>query len=413
MILSYNKNIFTKVNKWDSTYSYYGILISGKLNQYNGQGYKLVDIIDVDWDGAYISKLNTYLYTSEDLINILDKYAGNFSYISNNYVKYSYLDDFVNYTEEHFTELIEEKSAYNQTYILHSVLESLTFDYDILNSISELVLDRTKYIEVPYGELDLDNETAEYYIFQNNKYILVDKEYILSHPDDTYYEFLIKDIINIQKDIKNIKAQIGVSYFNDNTQEYSYTGFYENFYNIDNNISYLYNYSNEINERSYDAYNYGYIAYNTSNKNKEIIGYASQYNVYTLTDHPEENQDNLYIYNNGSYIKANYLPQYTGKYYILNYKLDGSGIIKDIEDLKEQSIDNSNILNNLKTKNLDEENIIFNINNNSENYKEKIITIDLIKSLFTDENGKLTTGLINNYTLDNVLSYITDWNILN
>ena len=203
MNLSYNKNIFTKVNKWDSTYSYYGILMSGKLNQYNGQGYKLVDIIDVDWDGAYISKLNTYLYTSEDLINVLDKYAGNFSYINNNYVKYSYLDDFVNYTEEHFTELIEEKSAYNQTYILHNVLEALTFDYDILNSISELVLDRTKYIEVPYGEIDLDNEAAEYYIFKNNKYILVDKEYILSHPDDTYYEFLIKDIINIQKDIKN------------------------------------------------------------------------------------------------------------------------------------------------------------------------------------------------------------------
>lgn len=409
MNLSYNTNIFTKVNKWDNTYTYSGILMSGKLNQINGQGYKLVDVIDIDWDGAYISKLKSYLYTSEDLINVLNRYAGNFSDIENNYIKYSYLDDFINYVDEHFTELIEEKAAYNQTYVLENVIQALTFDYEILNSISELVMDRTKYIEVPYTELDLDNPSAEYYIYKNNKYILVDNEYILSHPDDRYYEFLIKDIINIQRDIKNIKNQIGLSYYDEENNSYTYTGFYENFYNIDNNISYLINYADNINEVSYEAYNYGYIAYNTSNKNKETIGYHSRYNVYEITDTPELYPDNLYIYYEGSYYKSEYVPN-MGPYYTFTEKINGTGIIKDIEDLQNEI--NNNSINNLKLENLDKNNLLFELNSNSSNPKEKIITIDLIKSYFYINNGELTNGIINSYSLINSLSYILNWNIL-
>ena len=39
--LNYNKDIFTNVRKWDNENSYLGVLVAGKLNQYNGQGYPI------------------------------------------------------------------------------------------------------------------------------------------------------------------------------------------------------------------------------------------------------------------------------------------------------------------------------------------------------------------------------------
>ena len=73
--LTYNNEIFTNVDKWSwdgTSYDFKGILLSSKLNQKNRQDYKLLDAIDIDWDGAWVKSLNTYINNTEDLINILD-----------------------------------------------------------------------------------------------------------------------------------------------------------------------------------------------------------------------------------------------------------------------------------------------------------------------------------------------------
>ena len=78
--LQYNKNIFPNVNKISfdgTTYSYNGILIASKLNQKNGQGYRLLDAIDIDWNGAWVSSLNTYLNSTEDLVQALNDLNAN------------------------------------------------------------------------------------------------------------------------------------------------------------------------------------------------------------------------------------------------------------------------------------------------------------------------------------------------
>lgn len=78
--LQYNKNIFPNVNKISfdgNVYSYNGILIASKLNQKNGQGYKLLDAIDIDWNSAWISSLNTYLNSTEDLVQALNDLNAN------------------------------------------------------------------------------------------------------------------------------------------------------------------------------------------------------------------------------------------------------------------------------------------------------------------------------------------------
>ena len=109
----YNQNIFTDVNKYVSdgkgNVTYTGILIASKLNQKNGQDYPLLDAIDIDWNGSWIESMSTYLYTTEDLIAVLDhlsrsnessklwdeinKIWNQINEITASYVTYSYLED--------------------------------------------------------------------------------------------------------------------------------------------------------------------------------------------------------------------------------------------------------------------------------------------------------------------------------
>lgn len=70
--LTYNNSLYTRINKWDDEYSYKGVFVASKLNQKNGQDYKLLDAIDIDWDGIWFSSLGTYINTTDDLIEILN-----------------------------------------------------------------------------------------------------------------------------------------------------------------------------------------------------------------------------------------------------------------------------------------------------------------------------------------------------
>lgn len=72
----YDSNFFPDVNKQiisGDKVAYTGILVASKFNQKNGQDYPLLDVVDIDFNGAWISSMNTYLKTSYDLIYVLDK----------------------------------------------------------------------------------------------------------------------------------------------------------------------------------------------------------------------------------------------------------------------------------------------------------------------------------------------------
>ena len=71
--LTYNTSLYTRINKWDSDYTYKGVLVASKINQKNGQDYKLVDAIDIDWDGIWFDSLKSYINTTDDLIGILER----------------------------------------------------------------------------------------------------------------------------------------------------------------------------------------------------------------------------------------------------------------------------------------------------------------------------------------------------
>lgn len=72
--LTYSE-IFTNVHKYNEDGSYTGLQIASKLNQKNGQDYKLIDAIDIDWNGAWLEKAQTYINTTEDLFTTINNIA--------------------------------------------------------------------------------------------------------------------------------------------------------------------------------------------------------------------------------------------------------------------------------------------------------------------------------------------------
>ena len=95
-----------------------------------------------------------------------------------------------------------------------------------------------------------------------------------------------------------------------------------------------------------------------------------------------------------------------GKYYVYYPKIDGAGIEKELEDIKDK-ISNSTI----EANNLDPENVIFNIYNDGLNNK-KIINLGINKSELDKETGDITYGIVTTETLIDSFSYVYEWKIL-
>lgn len=72
--LSYNE-IFTNVKKYNEDGSYTGLQIASKLNQKNGQDYKLIDAIDIDWNGAWLATAQTYINETSELFSAINEIA--------------------------------------------------------------------------------------------------------------------------------------------------------------------------------------------------------------------------------------------------------------------------------------------------------------------------------------------------
>lgn len=108
----YDSKFFPDVDKQiisGDKISYKGILVASKFNQKNGQDYPLLDLVDIDFNGAWISSMNTYLKTSYDLIYVLDalnqsskisdlaieiqKIWNQINEITSTYITYSSLDE--------------------------------------------------------------------------------------------------------------------------------------------------------------------------------------------------------------------------------------------------------------------------------------------------------------------------------
>ena len=276
---------FNNVKKYRSDGTYTGIQIASKLNQKNGQDYKLIDAVDIDWNKAWLNAAQTYVNTTDDLFDVIDKALdlGDLERINETlenivatYVTKSELDEILSHYQKPLASgahiLIDDESYINAygfitpeeadakyTYyeefneFRHNIEENVYFKsetidkiyelsyeviqyhiikgadelYDDLEKVSDWILAQQRYIPIDYENIDLEGDTI-YYIYdsEHHKYISVDKEYIQEHPDEQYY--ISSDVRDDLSDILNrldyLDETVGYSYYDDETLSYGYTG---------------------------------------------------------------------------------------------------------------------------------------------------------------------------------------------
>ena len=256
--LIYNKNRFTKVDKWDEiTESYKGILMSTKLNQKNGQDYKLLDAIDIDWNRAWFEPTSSYINSTEELFNAiesLDK-SEQINAISNQLdeVVYTYV------TQQQLQELIfeyqnnihygehlkidetntistydlvsnDELHEFSFGYVTHEYFGSYAYTrvqtdefvsgkireligganeaFDTIQEISEWIMDQTTFKEAEF--VDTSSNTR-YYIYneETGKYTMVNNEYITTHPTEQYsvVASIREELVNVYDELAYINNE--------------------------------------------------------------------------------------------------------------------------------------------------------------------------------------------------------------
>lgn len=432
--LTYNSNIFTRLHKWDNEFTYLGVPISGKLNQYNGQDYPILDAIDIDWDGAYINSLNTYVNTTEDLINVFRSIGTNHTNLktdlkTNYYTKSEFDQFFADYqsdVKEAFDEMTVEMEE--------SILDNLINRYEFLNAVTQILIDKSKYQQIPYDMIVRNFQLTNYgkehifYTYDDEHNVfneITDNNYIIENPDDDYYIFIMSDIIDLNNAKEDIYNIIGDEIYDANSYSYSYTGFRKRFNDIENNLSYLTEYLDNNTEITHEAYNYAYSSYLLSNENKERIGFHTKYNIYENIKNISNNEFNRYLasHNNNIFIENPNVPNqyisisYTGnpeyEYFVLYDKINGTGIEKEIEDINVLIEDNSYLLYHLSSSS-DNSYIRLNItpdNDPINRTPDRTINLKVTNSYVYD-TGEISKGIVNYKTLIDSTSYLFGWKIL-
>lgn len=423
--LTYNSKIFTNVNKWDDNPTYFGILVSGKLNQLNGQDYPILDAIDIDWDGAYVKNFNTYINTTEDLINLLDKAGSTISYINENYINEGDLYEMLSSIDISYT------LSYQNAADIRDIIIELDKQYNILNTLSYSLVYKSRYIQVDYNDLmnNFNNITSDLFIYNsyNESFVKIDKNDVITKygNDVDYYRYIVRDATSFEVDINKLKETVGKE-VKDAYNNITYTGLIKEIKDIEKDVL-------RIDPIANTAYYYGYVSYQKVNdfesyifrsyynsyNNTELIGKHTTYNQYVKFNPEKYTKEELknkilYIWNDNinEYEAVLYSEFYTGQYYEFFNKIDGYGIEKEIEDLDKKIDTGLNSIFDIRTQSLDPSYISINLEKDYIN-KTNTIVVDLNETLVNKTTGYISNGVVTSYSLLNAFSYTFDWNILN
>ena len=326
--LIYNKNRFTKVDKWDEiTESYKGILMSTKLNQKNGQDYKLLDAIDIDWNRAWFMPNASYINTTEDLIEAIESldnraqvneieqqldevsetyvtqgqlreltlglqgnlHPGDHISIDDNniisaynivsyetlydfslaYVSHEYFGSYA-YTRQQTSDFVNQK--------INELVGNANEAFDTMQEISEWILQQTKFVPVDYDDIDT-NGTTRYYVYDEttDKYSIVNNTYIAQHPTKQYYI-----IASFRDEFDRLDETIGHATWNDALQIYSYTGLLKEIDDLHDLDQRIIDSINTLKNQVTTASNYASMSYSTANiaYNTSNIAYELAYQSY-------------------------------------------------------------------------------------------------------------------------------------
>lgn len=228
-----NLSMFTNIAKWDElSHSYTGIQIADKLNQKNGQDYKLIDAIDIDWNGAFIEEANTYINNTEELLDLVNKlvkistftelYARieeaeiALSYIAASYISGDALQQILTSYQNKLTPGAYISISYNNVISTYNMLSATDIvnnfvDYNTLAAQMEVIRDTyaaktqvpdiVKDTVVKGADKNYDDlEKISNWIKKQSRFQRVDENYIDNHPDETYYIYVDGEYIEANMD---------------------------------------------------------------------------------------------------------------------------------------------------------------------------------------------------------------------
>ena len=461
--LTYSER-YTNVNKFDDFGSYTGIQIASKLNQKNGEDYKLIDAIDIDWNGAFMKITGTYLHNTEDLLDIidnigdladltwvkdkLDKFESDLDKIGSSYVSKSNLDtilgayqhkltpgDHISITADNVISayglLSEEKAAelYTKSEDFEAFSNYVTNNYYTKNE----TLNEAK--KISYNAIVS-------YVIKNADHRFNDLEkvsdWILSQPSN-----IPGDISDLSDRLTALEQVVGYSYYDETLGAYSYSSLIETVYNLlftvedtskqmNNFTEIVYNINNRATESynlSYAAYSYAYFAYEFLKNDNSYAAYVMAYTAYITVGHRgwesyftplteeeiamlEENPDAFPVYSvrsdnhSGVPQRDKYNKDSGLQYYTYTEGEEATGLTKDVIYAVETA---EGALYNLEAETKGSQYVTMKLT--PDEYEEgnpvRTISLEITEADINDENGEIEQkGMVNTNSLQNAFSYI-------
>lgn len=336
---------YSNINKFDRyTNTYLGIAIADKLTQKNGQDYKLIDAVDIDWNGIYVPEAETYIYHTEDLIDLLGEMINinNFTEVSvrisnaevtlreiiASYVSRTELGLALgNYQEKlkagaYISILNNVISAYNvlsendiyntfstrqelrdlsddvhlnyydkagvKDFIDNTLIKNADPNFNDLEKISNWIKKQSKFTPVSNEYIE-NNPNETYYKYNSNteEYVEVTIEEIHNNPDVTYY--VLKDSLqNIDELIQKVN-ELDNTIGKDNGDG-TYTGIIKDLHELENtdavifnNINNLYDQMTVVSESARASYSMAYNSYVYSELSYTLADTALSYTNEAIT----------------------------------------------------------------------------------------------------------------------------------
>lgn len=391
--LTYNER-FTNVRKYTEDGSYTGLQIASKLNQKNGQDYKLIDAIDIDWNGVWSDAYNGYINDTYDLIYTIDNIADladlewvrerinelteNVDLIMSTYVTQSELEEILKHYE-HALEAGEHISISDDNII--STYDLLTPEeadekfatleefLSLVQHIHENYYDKTETFELAD---DLSKSNIQNIVVKDADERFNDLEkisnWILSQPGD-----ITSELESVNDRLNRLDEVVGYVIYNEETDTYSYTA--GALYDIDELFRISERLAEGVNlaidtaniaeatattayETSIEAYAFAYLAYETAMQSDQLAveAYAMAYQSIVTIGNPSEDprweeltEEDIALLNENPTVidvyairegnesgiprKEPYDPEFEGIYYKFIPGVEATGFHKDIEDI--------------------------------------------------------------------------------
>lgn len=467
--LSYSSR-FTNVNKYDEVGSYTGIQIASKLNQKNGQDYKLIDAIDIDWNGAWLAMAGSYINNTEELLEAIDHIAdiSDFTWIKNELndltenvdnilSTYVSKDEIGRILEEYQKPLIPGQNISISEDNVISTYELLTtHEAEAQYAPLESLNDFTRHVINNYYDKNATNAAiyaqthlaVQAYVVKNAPEQFNDLEkisdWILQQPEGIAYNFdILDDRLSLLENI------VGYAYYDETIGAYSYSSLVETVYNLTFITDTIGNDLNKFNDRVYDiqqkvnisyslsndAYSYAYFAYSFLKADSSYAAYVMAYNAVltigdagyesyfsVLTDeeiailNEDPNAIEVYSIKSDNYsgipAKDVYNKESGLQYYTYTADKPATGFTKEVietREIAEEAKDTAeNILYNLKTRVDGTTYVTLELTPNINDHTGvRTMVLELDEADINELTGEIgQDGIITTYSLYNAFSYI-------